>query len=476
MVLMIVAGILILIIAAAFIRAIAFRPKAESKAESEKPEIDDKHVSESLCEMVKCRTTSSYNADEMDDAEFEKFRALLRERYPLVHARCELTRVARNGLLYRWPGKETGSEAVLMAHYDVVPVNEADWEKPPFAGVVEDGVLWGRGSIDTKVTLCGVMEAAESLIGKDFVPEHDVYFSFAGDEESSSLDAPAIVEELKKRGIKPAMVVDEGGAVVNGVFPGVEEPCALIGAGEKGLCNIKLTAKSSGGHASTPPRSTPLGKVARAVASIESNPMRASFPAPTKEMFDILGRRAPFGYRLLFDNMWLFSGMIKRTFTKAGGELNAMCRTTTAFTMASASNAPNVLPASASVVANCRISGSDSVASLVDHFKTYCGGDVEVSVLQSSEPTPYANTKGPEWSKVKQAIGAVYPDAVVSPYVMLACSDSRHFCKICDNVMRFSPVRLTKEERGYIHAANERLPLEKAADCARFYVALINQL
>lgn len=473
---MVIAGIVLLVILIVLVRAAAFRPKEEAGETAKKPEIDEKRVSDSLAEMVKCKTVSSYNAQEMDDAEFEKFRALLKERYPLVHERTELTRVARNGLLYRWPGKERGEETVLMAHYDVVPVNEEDWKHPPFAGIVEDGVLWGRGAIDTKVTLCGALEAAESLMAKGFVPEHDVYFSFAGDEESSSLDAPAIVEELKNRGVKPAMVVDEGGAVVNGVFPGVDQPCALIGAGEKGLCNIRMTAKSSGGHASTPPRSTPLGKVARAAAAIENNPMPASFPEPTREMFDILGRRAPFMYRMLFGNMWLFSGLLKKVFTKAGGELNAMCRTTVAFTMASASNAPNVLPATASMVANCRVSGRDSVASLVDHFKTYCTKDIGVSALQSSEPTPYANTKGAEWAKVKRAINAVYPDAVVAPYVMLACSDSRHFCKICDNVMRFSPLRLTKEERGLLHAANERLPLEKAADCARFYTALIGQL
>lgn len=476
MALAIIGGIILVLLLAVLLRAAAFVPKEETPETVELPEIDEQRVADSLTEMVRCRTISSYNPAEMDDEEFEKFRALLKERYPTVHEKTELTRVARNGLLYRWAGREPGNETVLMAHYDVVPVNEKDWEKPPFAGIVEEGVLWGRGTIDTKTTLCGVMEAAETLMKKGFVPQHDIYFSFAGDEESSSLDAPAIVEELRNRGVKPAMVLDEGGAVVNGVFPGVEQPCALIGAGEKGLCNLKLTAKSSGGHASTPPRSTALGTVARAVAAIENNPMPASFPRPTLEMFDILGRRAPFAYRVLFGNLWLFSGVLKKVFTKSGGELNAMCRTTVAFTMANASNAPNVLPAEASVVANCRISGSDSVASLVEHFRTYCGKDVTVSVMQSSEPTPYADTKGPEWAKVRKAINTAYPDAIVAPYVMLACSDSRHFCKICDNVMRFSPIRLSKEERGLIHAANERIPLFKAADCARFYLALIQQL
>ena len=476
MILWILLGAVALLIVVVLLRAAAFRPKEEPLEESPAPELDGERIVESLRRMIRCKTVSSYDAGKMDDVEFEKFRSLLKERYPTVYERCSCDRVGRNGLLYCCKGKEPGKETVLMAHYDVVPVSEEEWEKPPFEGAVEDGVLWGRGAIDTKVTLCGVMEAMEHMLKEGFVPQHDIYLSFGGDEESASTDAPAIVAELENRGVKPDMVVDEGGAVVNGVFPGVSQPCALIGAGEKGLCNIRISAKSGGGHASTPPKVTALGQVSRAVAAIESHPMGASFPKPTLEMFDILGRRAPFVYRILFGNLWLFSGLLKKVFTKMGGEMNAMCRTTVAFTVAEGSSAPNVLPSEASVVANCRISGIDTVESTLAYFKAHCPAGLTAQVLQGSDPTPYADTKGPQWGKVKKAIHAAYPDAVVAPYVMLACSDSRHFCKICDNVMRFSPLRLTKEERGLIHAANERIPVEKAVDCAKFYVKLIEQL
>ena len=463
------------LLAVLLVRAALFRPKEEEPVNSEAVPLDAQKVTEDLRDMLRCRTVSSYDAEKMDDREFEAFRTLLRERFPLIHQTCTLERAGRNGLLYHWKGKSPENPAVLMAHYDVVPVREEEWEKPPFAGVIEDGVLWGRGAIDTKITLCGVVEGAEYLLSKGFVPEHDIYFCFGGDEESSSLDAPALVALLEKKGVRPALVVDEGGAVVKNVFPGVSEPCALIGAGEKGLCNIELRAVSKGGHASTPPKHTAVGTVAAAVSAIENHPMRASFPKPTKEMFDILGRRAPFGYRILFANQWLFEPLLKAVFSSMGGELNAMCRTTTAFTMSSGSNAPNVLPSEATATVNCRISGADSLASLVAHFEKYAGKDVSVRVLQGGEPTPYADTSSEPWKKVSRAIRSVYPDAVVAPYVMLACSDSRHYCKICDNVMRFSPLRLTKEERGMIHAANERIPVEKAASCAAFYVRLMEQ-
>jgi len=472
----IILGAFVMLLAVLLARAAMFRPKEEAAPAGERPRLEEERIAENLAAMVRCRTVSSYDPSQMDDEEFEAFRRLLRERYPLVHGACTLDRVARNGLLYCWPGRSSASPAVLMAHYDVVPVREEDWDKPPFAGIIEDGVLWGRGSIDTKITLCGVMEGAEYLLNNGFVPENDIYFCFGGDEESSSLDAPALVGELKRRNVRPALVLDEGGAVVNNVFPGVTEPCALIGAGEKGLCNLEFRAASKGGHASTPPKHTAVGVIASAIAAVEAHPMKASFPKPTKEMFDILGRRAPFGYRILFANQWLFEPLLKRVFSAMGGEMNAMCRTTTAFTMTAGSNAPNVLPAKATATVNCRISGADSIASLKAHCQKYAGDQVSIRVLQGSEPTPYADTSSEPWKKVSRAIRSVYPDAVVSPYVMLACSDSRHYCAICDNVMRFSPLRLTKEERGLIHAANERIPIEKAADCAAFYVRLIEQL
>lgn len=472
----IVLAIFAVFVAVLLIRAARFHPVEEEGLTRAPLSLDEERIAKNLSDMVRCKTVSSYNADEMDDAEFDAFRALLKERYPLVHKTCTLERVARNGLLYHWKGKASDAPAVLMAHYDVVPVREEDWEKPPFSGIIEEGVLWGRGAIDTKVTLAGVMEGAEYLLQYGFTPEQDIYFCFGGDEESSSLDAPALVETLRSRNIRPAMVLDEGGAVVSSVFPGVKEPCALIGAGEKGLCNLELRAVSKGGHASTPPKHTALGELAQAISSIEAHPMKASFPPPTREMFDILGRRAPFAYRILFANMGVFSPLLKKVFSAMGGELNAMCRTTTAFTMASGSNAPNVLPAEAAAVVNCRISGADSLDSLMAHCKKHAGKGVSVRLLQGSEPTPYADTHSAQWKKVATAIHGAYPDAVVAPYVMLACSDSRHYCAICDNVMRFSPLRLTKEERGLIHAANERLPIKKAADCAAFYVRLMEQL
>lgn len=201
--LLLIPAVLIVFLCVIFIRASRFKPQPQAKAPSVPVEVDGPRAAESLRRMVRCKTVSSYDKAEIDEAEFEKFRALLAELYPNIHRTCTLDHIGDNGLLYRWKGRSDARPTVLMSHYDVVPANAQSWSKPPFEGIIEDGVLWGRGTLDTKSTLCAVMEAVESQIEKGFVPENDLYMAFAGDEEVNGATAPAIVEELRRRGVTP---------------------------------------------------------------------------------------------------------------------------------------------------------------------------------------------------------------------------------------------------------------------------------
>lgn len=195
------------------IRAARFKPEAGAGAAPTPVAVDTEGTVQRLAQMVRIPTVSNYDAEKFDETQFEGFREKLRELYPRVHAMCPPVRIAHTGMLFHWKGKSSAAPVVLMAHYDVVPVDEAGWKHPPFCGEVFDGELWGRGTLDTKITLLGILEAAERLMSEGFVPRNDVYFSFSGDEEVSGPSAPAIVEYLKERGVRPAMVVDEGGAV-----------------------------------------------------------------------------------------------------------------------------------------------------------------------------------------------------------------------------------------------------------------------
>jgi carboxypeptidase PM20D1 len=428
--------------------------------------------------MLKRPTVSARDEESVDRKPFEDFIALLPELYPKTHMTLTRERVAGYSLLYRWRGRSPDAPVVLMAHYDVVPAPAEGWTNPPFSGLVKDGCVWGRGSIDTKVTVAGIFEAVERLVGEGFVPEHDVYLSFGADEEIGGVKGtPSIVALLKERGIKPLAVLDEGGAVVRGAFPGVKEPIAVIGTAEKGRTDLELTVRAPGGHSSSPSGDDPAARLARAIIRLDKKPFRAHFTKTNLEMFDILGRHTPFGLRAVFSNLWLFKPLLLRMFVKNGGETAAMCRTTFAVTMLEASRSANILPNTVRAVANIRNSVGESVGYDVGRVKRVINDDrVEVKTIFSAEPSPVSDTSGAGYELVRSTVAETYPDAIVTPYIMLAQSDSRHYAPICRDVFRFTPLELSREERESMHNLNEHLPTEKFGKCIEFYVRLIGKL
>ncbi len=361
-------GALVLFLTVILLRAAWSRPKKQPARSSETVSFDRQAAIDALQQLVQCKTVSNVDPALEDDAEFEKLIALLPSLYPRVHDVCSIRRLDGRGLLFRWPGKHDAAPTVLMAHYDVVPVDEEKWDKPPFAGIIRDGHLWGRGTLDTKATFNGILSAADHLISKGLKPENDIYFAFSGSEEINGKGAPSIVDYFAQRNIQPALVVDEGGAVVENVFPGVKEPCGLIGIAEKGMMNVQFKVRSSGGHASAPGRHTPVGVLSKACARVESHPFKMHITKPAREMFDTLGRRSTFLYRLIFANLWCFGWIIDLLGKTSGGEMNALIRTTVAFTQMEGGPARNVIPTEAKMVANVRLSPADGVGYAVAHL------------------------------------------------------------------------------------------------------------
>ena len=459
------------------LRAVRFRPAPTQPVTPDDIPLNEAAIVDNMAAMIRCKTVSYHDHSLEDPAEFEKFHALLAQRYPRIHAACTLTHVGRNGLLYHLPGKRADAPTVCMAHYDVVPVDESGWSKPPFDGLVEDGVLWGRGTLDTKGTLCGVMEALEHLLADGYQPENDLYLSFSGEEEIFGGTCPAIVSYLEEKGVRPALVLDEGGAVVEKVFPGVTKECALIGIAEKGGVNMRFSLQSPGGHAATPPPHTLLGRLSRAVTRIEDNPFPRQLAKPVVAMFDTLGRHSNFLYRLIFANLWCFAPVLDMICKKSGGELNAMMRTTVAVTRMQGSDAYNVLPNRASFGINMRLLGEDTVESATAYLKKVMDDPaIEAEVIDGDNPSATSLVEGEAWDTLAAAVRETWPQAIVSPYLMMACSDSRHYCRISDRVYRFCPMRLSKEERGLIHSNDERVPVETLLTTVRFYVRLLKKV
>ena len=475
-VLIAIGALVLIFLAIVIIRTLAFKPKPMPEISEEEVTFDKEKAISNLQALVRCKTISRIDHVGEDNAEFEKLVGMLPEMFPNVYAKCELKRFDDRALLYKWEGKNHDNPSVFMAHYDVVPVNEEDWQKPPFDGVIEDGVLWGRGTLDTKATFAGALFAADHHIANGFVPENDIYLAFSGGEEVNGPGARHIVDYFEENKINPIMVLDEGGAVVEGAFPGLKSPCAVIGIAEKGMIDVEYRVKSNGGHASAPKPHTPVGVLSLACAKVEATPFKAHVTKPVKEMFDTLGRHSNFLYKMIFANMWCFGWVIDMLGKKQGGDINALMRTTVAFTQMSGSSASNVIPPEATMVSNLRLNPKDTMESALEYLKNSVSDDnVQLSILRGYNPSRISTTDGEGYNRVVSAVASTWRGCIPTPYLMMQCSDSRHRGRISDKVYRFSAMDLTKEERASIHGNNERIRFECVHKCCEFFIRIMSE-
>ena len=471
-----IAGAVFLLLGILLLRAAFFRPKSKSVPTGSPISFDRERAVSALQSLVRCKTVSHPNPMVEGDGEFEKLIELLPRLYPLVFQNCSFQRFPERGLLLKWSGKSHSSPTVLMAHYDVVPADESQWDKPAFEGIIENGVLWGRGTLDTKVTVNGILSAAEHLMAEGFSAQNDVYFAFSGSEEINGNGAKHIVDHFISHGIQPALVLDEGGAVVENVFPGVKSPCALIGIGEKGMMNVEYSVCDHGGHASAPPVDTPVSILSNACLRILKHPFKMHINPPAAALFDTLGRHSTFLYRIVFANLWCFRPVLDLICRRSGGELNALVRTTTAFTQMEGSAARNVLPTQAKLISNMRLNPGDTMAEAEKYLHKAIADDrVQLRVLEGFDPSSVSVTDCEGYQRLTAVVSQTFPGVIVTPYLMIQCSDARHYGVLSDRVYRFCPMELSAEERSTIHGNKERIPLDTVCKTVEFYIRLMKQ-
>ncbi|MCU1513772.1 MAG: acetylornithine deacetylase [Microbacteriaceae bacterium] len=436
---------------------------------------------QNLRALVRIPTVSRLDSATTDWAPFREFVDALPGLYPATHSALTRELVLEHSMLYRWAGRSDGSPSVLMAHYDVVAATAEGWEHPPFAaeliGEGEEQLIWGRGTLDDKGSLVAVLEAVEAQVLAGFQPTNDIYLCFGHDEETLSTGIQAVVQLLQSRGIHPALVLDEGGAVVEGIFPGVDSPIAVVGVSEKGSLNVTLTVDQQGGHASTPPKFSATARLARAIVRLNGRPFRSGFPATTAEMVRTLGAHSSVPLRWVFTNLWLTRPLLKSLFGRLSDETAAMIRTTQAVTMLGAGQAANALAERATANVNIRVAVDSSVAEAVEHVRRAVDDKlVAISIDQANEPSPVSLTTGPQWQLIDSIIGEVFPGTIVTPYVMLGATDSRFFTQLSSSVYRFSPFEMSGAERATLHARNERMHTATFLRGVEFYTRLVGRL
>lgn len=440
-------------------------------------EIDAQALAAHLSAAVRIATVSP-TAELLNDAAFSAFAALLRAQYPRTQAALTVETVGAHSLLYHWPGSDPQLPPVLLlAHQDVVPVEDpARWQHPPFAGVIADGYIWGRGTLDDKASLIAQLEAVEALLAIGFAPRRSLYFAFGHDEETGGTDGAArIAALLAGRGVHAAFGIDEGGAITRGVIAGVQAPVASIMTAEKGYASFDLRVHEDGGHSSMPPRITAIGRLARAVARLEAGRMPARLTPPVAGMLDALAPALPFAQRLAIANRWLFGPLLLRQLAQAP-VTDALIRTTTAPTLFHAGVKDNVLPAEARATVNFRLLPGDSLAAVRAHLlNTIDDPAVELRSDDASaaEASPASEASGAGFALLRRSVEQVFPDAIVVPGLVVGATDLRHYAPLIDAHYNFLPVQFAASDLERMHGTDERISVAGFADMVRFYRQLL---
>ena len=424
---------------------------------------------EKLGAMIRIPTVSKHEHEDLSD--FYRYHAELERLFPLIHQKLEKT-VLNGTLVYRWVGADKEKLPVLfMGHQDVVPASDEGWSVPAYSGTVKDGKLYGRGAMDCKGTMYVQLQAVEELLQEGFVPPCDVYLEYSINEETGGDGAAAAMRHLRDKGIRFALVMDEGGAVIDEAIPGMDRPYAVIGITEKGYMDVKITARGKGGHSSTPPRNTPAARLYAFANEIErKRPFKKKLIPEVKQMFRQMAPSLPFGMRLLLGNVWLFEPLLKAVMPMVSPFGEALMATTCCFTQMKGSDAANVIPKEPYLIANLRTSVhqscAESLAVLKKYGKKY---DLDFEVLLQRDASPVSNIRSEAYQYVEKTVKAHFPDAGTAPYLIMGGTDCRHFHALTDTALRFAPIRCTNAQNAACHGVDENVTVAALAEGVRFY-------
>lgn len=435
-----------------------------------------------LSEAVQYKTISLIPGTPNDSA-FVAFQTFLDEAFPLVDSLLTKQVVHKYSLIYKWEGSDKKLKPlILTAHQDVVPVEKSsldEWDAPPFSGKITDKYIYGRGSFDDKGSLIAIMEAVEGLLQKGFTPKRTVYLCFGHDEEVSGKNgAQQIAAELYSKGLKAWMVVDEGGTLATGLVPGISKTVALIGTSEKGYMSVKLEVELPGGHSSMPEPRNAISVLNAAIYTLEQNPMPDRITSPMQGFVDHIGPHLPFVQKMAFANTWLFKPMIFSVYKKSASGA-ALIHTTQVPTIFKAGVKDNVVPTHAEAVLNYRLLPGDSPETILDHIKTTVKDSaVKITTYNgiADKSSPMSDYKSEQFRYLAEVIGSVNKDVIISPYLVLGGTDSKYYYNIADEVFRFSPIPMKKEDLSMLHGVNERISKKSYQQSVNFYATLIGNM
>jgi carboxypeptidase PM20D1 len=429
-----------------------------------------------MTNAIQIKTETPNDNYEFDTATFMNYRKLIETAYPLIHKNLKRTIIDSFNYIYEWKGTDTSIlPMVLMAHYDVVPVEVSAvklWHAQPYGGEIKDNYIWGRGVLDDKSSMISILEAAEAQLAKGYKPKQTIFLCFGADEESSGKGATAMVNYFTYIHQKFDLVVDEGGEISTEHNKSVKAPIASIGVGEKGYVTLVLTAQKEGGHSSIPANATAIDILSNAIAKISQHPMPTKLTPPIEAYLkNISAYNENFFDKMALSNLWLFKTAVVNSLTKDPMS-NALVRTTLVPTVFNSGVRDNVIPTFATAYVNSRILPGQSSKDVYDYVsKTINDTQIKITYYKNymTEPSPTTSVDSKYYKRVEKAVRAVVKDVVVAPMLMVGATDSRNYRTISEGVVNFSPLTNAK---GY-HGIDERMQISDFQKCFNFYTILI---
>ena len=433
---------------------------------------------ERLSKAIQFKTIS--NPDVFNKRAFLAQDSFIFTEYTLVDSFLEKIEITPYSLVYKWAGKKPDlTPILLMGHLDVVPVEKeslSKWTEDPFSGLIKEGFIWGRGTLDDKLSVFGTLEAIEQLLSEGYSPNRTVYLAFGHDEEIGGVDgAQKIAAWFKNKNIQFEYILDEGQLVIEKAMSGIERPVALIGLAEKGYVTLTLTARlEHGGHSSMPPKETAIGVLSQAIVDLQDHPFSGKINGAVAQFLAHTAPEMSWPYKAFLSNLWLTEGLLVRQMS-ADVSTSAMVRTTISPTIINGGIKDNVLPSFASAKINFRILPGETQASVAEYVrKTINDSRVEISIDDGgNEPSAVSEINSFGYQVIQKSIQEVFPDVIVAPSLVIAATDSRHYSEVANNTYRFMPVQLQKSDLPRIHGMNERVSVENYRQAIRFYRQLV---
>ncbi|XP_059490721.1 N-fatty-acyl-amino acid synthase/hydrolase PM20D1-like [Neocloeon triangulifer] len=423
-------------------------------------------------------STISYEPGKQEVEELLKLHKYLEKEFPAVH-NCSFVKkevINLYSLLYTVTGTNPNKMPYMLAsHLDVVPADPENWQVDPFSGqIINDTYIYGRGTIDDKGGVLGILEALEFLIKKGERPQRSFFVAFGHDEEvSGKQGAQEIARTLLKRGVNRLdFVLDEGYTVTRHILPGTSKHVALVGVSEKGHLTLELSVNGNPGHSSFPPWESAIGILSDAITKLEKNKLPSLFgTGPERSTFEYLAPHVGFLHRILYSNMWLFAGIMSRVMEREALS-NAMVRTTSAITVFHGGIKDNVVPAHARAIINHRVHPSQTISQVIEFDKrTIDDPRVEIKVKTSKEAHPVSpySPDDVQYNVIARSIYQTFDDVVVIPGVLIANTDTRWYLGLSSHLYRFFPTVIYPEDTNRYHGIDERISIDDYQRAVSFY-------